>query len=305
MRPTVSVIIAARNEAATISAAIRSVLEQTLTDFEVIVVDDGSTDGTWDVARAIANEDDRLILKRNAKSLGVSRARNVALDLSRGAWVAILDADDRFKPARLKLLVEEAERRKLDVIADNLYTVEFESQHYLQDAYPLDWMAMPYDIDVATFLDRDTPGNYSVRAFGFVKPLIRRHFLVTHNIHYAEDIWLAEDFLMYLKVLACGGRFGVTPEAMYIYSIRLTSASNRRDGLAQMVEVNRRAAALFGDDVIASKLFKRREQAIRFEAVLTNIKALRTSKALKTALTISPFYLIGRLQSAVIRRLSA
>lgn len=99
--PQVSVLIIAHNRAHTIAAAVRSVLAQTFTDFELVVVDDGSTDGTVAVVEGIA--DPRLRLVRSPANEGIPGARNRALGEARGEFVAWLDSDDLCHPSRLAL----------------------------------------------------------------------------------------------------------------------------------------------------------------------------------------------------------
>lgn len=100
--PSVAVVTAALNMERYIGATVDSVLRQTLTDFEMIVVDDGSTDGT--AAIATASRDPRVRVIRGA-SQGVSAARNLGLDACRAPLVVFLDADDLLRPEALGRMV--------------------------------------------------------------------------------------------------------------------------------------------------------------------------------------------------------
>ena len=109
--PTVSVIIPAYNAEPFVRDTVLSALNQTYTDLEVIVVDDGSKDGT--VAR-LSEFGDRIRVHQQTNS-GVSKARNAGVQLARGEWVAFLDADDLWAPNKL-------ERQFAGLVAPMVYT---------------------------------------------------------------------------------------------------------------------------------------------------------------------------------------
>lgn len=95
----ISVIVPAYNVERYIAATLDSLLRQTLPDFEVIVIDDGSTDGTSQVVEGY--DDPRILLVRHDKNKGLSAARNTGVQLARGHFIALLDADDLALPTRL------------------------------------------------------------------------------------------------------------------------------------------------------------------------------------------------------------
>lgn len=98
--PRFSIVIPAYDAARTIGATIRSVLGQTFTDFELLVIDDGSQDGTGEVVLEAAAEDPRLRLTRQ-QNLGPAAARNAALGAASGELISVLDADDLWLPGYL------------------------------------------------------------------------------------------------------------------------------------------------------------------------------------------------------------
>jgi glycosyltransferase involved in cell wall biosynthesis len=97
--PEVSVVLPVFNGARFVEEAVQSILAQTLTDFELIIIDDGSSDETWTILSRFC--DGRIKLIRNARNLGLTRSLNVALGECRAPLIARQDADDRSHPERL------------------------------------------------------------------------------------------------------------------------------------------------------------------------------------------------------------
>ncbi|WP_436906601.1 glycosyltransferase [Halosimplex marinum] len=110
--PTVSVVLPTYDRCETIGRAVRSVLEQTVEDLELIVVDGGSTDGTERVVGEI--DDDRLRFVREPDD-GPSEARNRGIDLASGAYIAFQDSDDVWEPSKLEKQLDRFEAGGADV----------------------------------------------------------------------------------------------------------------------------------------------------------------------------------------------
>jgi glycosyltransferase involved in cell wall biosynthesis len=107
--PTVSVVMAAYDAERFLREAIESILDQTYRDFELLVVDDGSADGTREIVRSY--EDPRIRLVENGRNLGLARSLNRGIALARGRYLARLDADDVAEPERLARQVAFLDRR--------------------------------------------------------------------------------------------------------------------------------------------------------------------------------------------------
>jgi len=103
--PRVTVLIPSFNAAATLTAAVDSVLDQTMRDVEVLVIDDASSDATAAVVAQLTARDRRVRGLRNAENQGKSISMNRGIDAALGHWIAVLDADDRFAPDRLEHLL--------------------------------------------------------------------------------------------------------------------------------------------------------------------------------------------------------
>lgn len=144
-RPQVSVVIPAYNSAEYLPAAIESVLAQTYRDFEIIVVDDGSTDATPEVLQRYGDQ----ILAVSQANQGVALARNHGIRMAQGDWVAFLDADDLFLPDKLAAQMALAEANpSLGLIHSGWQRVDSQGR-FLMDVEP--WRQVP-DLSLESWL---------------------------------------------------------------------------------------------------------------------------------------------------------
>ncbi len=123
-KPLVSVVVPAFNRAAAIGDCLRSVQVQTYQNWEVIVVDDGSVDGTAEVVTQLGAKDSRIRLLRQDHNRGAQAARNAGIRAARGEWIAFLDSDDLFLPCSLERRLEVAIRERVSVVHSACNIVE-------------------------------------------------------------------------------------------------------------------------------------------------------------------------------------
>lgn len=114
--PLISVIMPAYNAERFIEQAIRSVQRQTVCNWELIVVDDCSADKTAEQIRQLATEDMRIIPVYSEMNHGAAESRNIALRQCRGEFIALLDADDIWRPQKLEKQLEKARETDADII---------------------------------------------------------------------------------------------------------------------------------------------------------------------------------------------
>jgi glycosyltransferase involved in cell wall biosynthesis len=103
--PAVSVVMPCYNAGKFVRQSVESILRQTLDDFELLVVDDASRDNSVEVLKDLADRDARIKLLAHGKNLGVSRSRNDGLREAQGDYIAFCDADDVWKPEKLKMQI--------------------------------------------------------------------------------------------------------------------------------------------------------------------------------------------------------
>ena len=110
--PRLSVLMSVYNGERYLREAVESILDQTFTDFEFIVVDDGSTDSTWSILSDYAARDARIVLIRNPVNIGLTRSLNKGLALAQGEYIARQDADDVSLPRRLERQLSYLEQHR-------------------------------------------------------------------------------------------------------------------------------------------------------------------------------------------------
>ncbi|HYG86881.1 MAG TPA: glycosyltransferase family 2 protein [Azospirillum sp.] len=240
INPQISVVIAAYNSEKCIFTAIESAVAQKNSSIEVLIVDDGSSDDTAEVAQRFVERDDRVTLLRNEANLGPAATRNRAISAARGAWIAPLDADDWYDPDRLGFLLRHAERTGADLIADNLL-VHDEASGTTKLAFPA-WPDEPFGPVPAIDICRQDWPNTGPMGLGYAKPLIRRDFLLRAGLGYAEDIRIGEDFDLYMRCLMHGARLFFVNRPLYHYTRRWGSLSKSDDGASyrDFIRVNQR-----------------------------------------------------------------
>ena len=122
MRPMVSIIVPIYNAEQYLRRCVDSILNQEYTDYELLLVNDGSTDASGDICEEYGDQDPRVIVIQK-ENTGVSDSRNRALDRARGKYLQFLDSDDWITPDATRLFVRAAEEYGCDMVISDFYRV--------------------------------------------------------------------------------------------------------------------------------------------------------------------------------------
>ena len=227
--PLVSVITPVRNGAEFIERALDSALSQTLANIEVVVVDDASSDGTSELVAQYRRRDERIKLITLDENVGPGAARNRALDVAEGEWIAVLDADDTFKPSRLEHLIRVAEDAGYDAIADNLELVDPATGASNGLAFPLESDTV-IELDAMSFLRNSRPGGKV--NLGWMQVVVRSEFLRNKDIRWPGTRH-AEDLTFTMRLFLHEVRFGLIGDAFYEYTQRRAARTGKRSGFSR------------------------------------------------------------------------
>lgn len=213
----ISIIMAVYNAEKTIEYAIDSVLNQTYPNFELLVINDCSTDGTAELVSSIMAKDCRVRLISNEKNSGVSCTRKNGLNEAKGSWIAILDSDDAWAPEKLEKQI--ALQKKMN--AELLFTG---SAFMDSDGHAIDWyLHAPERVTYRQLLKQNVLSNSSALVR---KELYAKYYAIGDKMH--------EDFAIWLGILKEGREAYGVDEPLLIYRIAKSSKSGNKIKAAKM-----------------------------------------------------------------------
>jgi CDP-glycerol glycerophosphotransferase len=243
--PDVTVVVIVYNDAARLPAAVRSVLDQTLRNLEVIIVDDASTDATPRVADELGAADpDRVrVIHLPENSGGCSRPRNVGIDNARGTYIMFLDSDDTFDRHACKTLLGTAEETGAELVAG--LTV----REMVDSGKEVRWFPGLYQRSATYASIEDHPDQlYDMLS---TNKLYRLDLLNRHKLRFPEGL-LYEDILFIAHAYLVANRIAIVPHRIYNWRIErkkgTLSISNRRGDLRNIsdrLEIHRRIDAVY------------------------------------------------------------
>lgn len=259
--PLVSVIMANFNGVRYLGGAIRSLMTQTMSSWELLFVDDASTDGSVKLAGEVSNGDPRVKIMPLVENRGPGAARNQALDIVRGEWVAIFDSDDLMDPLRLELLLDRASRDHAPIVADNLllFSETRKARAYLKG----DPSELPRWIGLADLIESNC--LYSrTPDLGYLKPMIKTELIARASLRYDERLRIGEDYYFLAALLANGQTLRVEPAALYLYRKHEGSISHRMNAahIRALIDADERFCKRFTLDHRERRSLERRRQSL-------------------------------------------
>ncbi|PJZ05191.1 glycosyltransferase [Pantoea rodasii] len=232
--PALSIITPMFNAGAMFETFMQSLLAQSLTDLEIIIVDDGSTDGSGERAEAYAQQHPHVQVIHQANG-GVSRARNAGLAVARGKYVTFPDADDTMSPAMYQTLVEMAERDNLDAAQCNAEWF-FKASQKTKPLIPLDRLTSTGILSGPEWLNTALQTHRYMHVVWL--GIYRRELIEQNNLtfepglHHQDIPWTTE-FMFNAK------RVRYTDQMLYRYYLHDASISNRKRTGQRNVEYQR------------------------------------------------------------------
>ena len=190
--PLVSVIIPAYNAERYVESAVRSIMEQTYTNLDILVTDDCSTDGTFPILQKLAAEDSRIKLFRNEQNLKIVKTLNNMVSAAQGKYIARMDADDISLPARIERQIEFMQQNpQIDFCGTNAVLINEKGRFVGISHVPIS----EDDIKIGI--------KYQC---AFLHPSVVIKAEVLKEYKYREEFLFAEDYELWIRLLENGLR---------------------------------------------------------------------------------------------------
>lgn len=230
MRPMVSIVVPIYNAENYLRRCVDSILNQEYTDFELLLVNDGSTDASGDICEEYGAQDPRVIVIQK-ENTGVSDSRNRALDRARGKYLQFLDSDDWITPDATRLFVRAAEEYGCDMVISDFYRVVGER------------LSTKGDIEEEGVLTREEFAAHMMENpadfyYGVLwNKLYRRDIVEEHNLRMDTDINWCEDFMFNLEYIRYAKVFYALHAPIYYYVKRKGSLASQGINISKTVKM--------------------------------------------------------------------
>lgn len=212
----ISIIIPVYNASHYLRECLDSILSQDYADpYEIILVNDGSTDDSLQICQDYEKKYSCIIVL-TGKNGGVSAARNKALDVVRGEWLAFVDADDKMLPEALQTLYQRAQMTGADIVLAN--AVKWQDGKYSKPILSLPNETLPNVI-------------LRIKHFALWGYFVRRDFIQDNGIRFVEGLAYSEDRIFIYRLARYCRTIAYTSKSVYAYRINPASACHSKNGL--------------------------------------------------------------------------
>jgi glycosyltransferase involved in cell wall biosynthesis len=229
--PTVTVFMPVYNGETYIKDAIQSILDQTFSDFELLIIDDGSTDNTVQIINNL--NDSRIRLVENKENKGLPYTRNKGLKLAKGEYIAFMDSDDISHKERLEYQVESFNNNsEIDIVSCKMHLVDesfnLKDARYLMDKkYPMKVLKKGVESFVLRLNKYPKINIMLLFSCPIVNPgtMVKKKSIINKNINYREDYFVAQDYSFWVDCQINDLKFEILDKNLLFYRAGHTNIS--------------------------------------------------------------------------------
>lgn len=219
-----SFIIPAYNVSDYLSQCIDSVISSDTEDYEIILINDGSTDTTGEICDRYASEYPDFIRAFHQENIGLACTRNNGIRYSSGDFIFFLDSDDYISPSGVNSLIETAEKYQLDMLQTSNYWLSEYTGESGKQILPTETDVLLYHTDIRREILNSSKNNFLPFVWRF---LYRRSFLIENDIFF-DEVRFLEDAPFNMHALGVAERFMIVDVPVVYYRIRYNSLMRRK-----------------------------------------------------------------------------
>ena len=210
----ISVIIPVYNVENYLHVCLNSVLKQTYQDFEIICIDDASTDSSLEILKYFEKKDSRIKVLKNDSNKGQGYSRNRGLELAQGKYISFLDGDDWLSPDAFEILIQKAEQDNLDLLMfKNIVYYEEHHDFGFERYYDMEFMNK-FENQIFTHWDLDKTKLFAMTN-GSVNKFYLKSFLDENNIRFPNENLIHEDNPFFYKLITSAKRVSIINKYLY------------------------------------------------------------------------------------------
>lgn len=210
----ISVIIPVYNVEDYLHVCLNSILKQSYEDFEIICIDDASTDSSLEILEYFAQKDSRVKILKNDSNMGPGFSRNRGLEVAEGKYISFLDGDDWFSPDAFEILIKKAEQDNLDlVLFKNIVYYEEPREFGMEEYYDMEFMN-EFENKIFNHWDLDKTKLFVMSNAPWNKFYLKS-FLDENNIRFPNENLIHEDNPFFYKVITSAKRVSLIDKYLH------------------------------------------------------------------------------------------
>lgn len=289
--PIVTIVLPVYNGSSTIARAIDSILKQTLCNFELLVIDDGSIDKTDEIVAKTADHDSRIHLL-GCTHRGLVPCLNQGIRQARGKYIARMDADDVCVPSRIQKQVDFLEKHSDYGLVGSLFWLRVNERDIMVDSLPLE------DEEIKLSMRYLNPFTHGA-------VMVRTEILRKHHLTYSGDDCYIEDYALWVRMMPYT-KFHIINEPLYVWSLSKDGITSQH--LQQMKKKFRKIAHTIPFDTFSPDTLSKRSlysQKLLLHLGLDYLqhkKIARGFRLIATSFKMRPMTYINRLIPYCLRK---
>lgn len=255
-QPKISIIVPIYNVEKYIEQCINSILNQSFRDFELILINDGSTDRSGEICDIYAKHDNRIKVFHQVNK-GPSATRNLGMSLSKGEYIGFVDADDIVSKDMYKEMYNFAVSNKYEIVACGYKEINYEKEIEYQFINPLTEYSELVGDNIKVILEDLLCKNQILGYASLWNKIYKRDIIIKNNILMKENIKIAEDLCFNIQVLNKVNKIGAINKVLYQYRRINTNSiiNNKKNNLYLKFEAREEMLNVFKESKINKNVY--------------------------------------------------